>query len=48
MFKRKQQQTMTVKITWVDGTTEETTATSGGIASLLCDPCIESVKVIKK
>ena len=47
-MRKRTTETMTVMITWIDGTTEETTATSGGIASLLCDPCIESVEVIKK
>lgn len=47
-MRKRTTETMIVMITWVNGTTEETTATSGGIASLLCDPCIESVEVIKK
>ena len=47
-MKKRTTEIMTVIITWIDGTTEETTATSSGIASLLCDPCIEDVEVIKR
>ena len=35
---------MTIRITWIDGTTEEVKATSGGIASLMADPCIVKVE----
>jgi hypothetical protein len=47
-MKKRTVETMTVVITWVDGTVEEINATSCGIASLLCDPCIESVEVIER
>lgn len=37
---------MLVRITWIDGTIEELDATSGGIASLIADPCIDTVERI--
>ena len=37
---------MTIRITWIDGTIEEINATSGGIASLMTDPCIIKVERI--
>lgn len=37
---------MLVRITWIDGTVEELDATSGGIASLMADPCIDTVERI--
>ena len=37
---------MLVRITWIDGTIEEIDATSGGIASLMADPCIDTVERI--
>lgn len=37
---------MLVRITWIDGTVETVDATSGGIASLMADPCIEKVERI--
>lgn len=33
-----------IRITWMDGEVEYITATSGGIASLMADPCIEKVE----
>jgi hypothetical protein len=38
---------MTVEITWVDNTTEIINANSGGMASIIADPCIIDWKVIK-
>lgn len=35
---------MTIRITWIDGTIEEINATSGGIASLMADPCIDKIE----
>ena len=35
---------MLIRITWIDGTVEEIDATSGGIASLIADPCIAEVE----
>lgn len=35
---------MLVRIIWIDGTVTETDATSGGIASLMADPCIDRVE----
>jgi hypothetical protein len=37
---------MLVRITWIDGTVEVIDATSGGIASLMTDPCIDNVERI--
>lgn len=36
--------TVTVIVTWIDGTTEEMNVTSGGFASLIADPCIDKVE----
>lgn len=33
-----------IKITWMDGEVEHTTATSAGIASLIADPCVDKVE----
>ena len=45
LFRRnKKAETVEIKITWMDGEVEYTTATSGGIASLIADPCIDSVE----
>lgn len=38
---------MLIRITWIDGTVEEMDATSGGVASLMADPCIADVVVVK-
>lgn len=35
---------MLVRITWIDGEVEVIDATSGGIASLIADPCIDNVE----
>lgn len=35
-----------IKITWVDGEVTYTNASSGGIASLMADPCIEKIERI--
>lgn len=46
LFRRnkKADEVINIKITWIDGEVEYTTATSGGIASLIADPCIDSVE----
>ena len=33
-----------IKITWINGEVEYTTATSAGIASLIADPCVDDVE----
>lgn len=42
--KDKKVENVNIKITWIDGEVEYTTATSAGIASLIADPCIDSVE----
>ena len=36
--------TVTVLVTWMDGTIEEMNVTSGGYASLIADPCVDKVE----
>lgn len=36
--------TVTVLVTWIDGTTEEMNVNAGGLASLIADPCIEKIE----
>lgn len=38
---------MIVKITWADNTTEIIDVTSGGMASVIADPCIIDWEVVK-
>ena len=33
-----------IKITWINGEVEYTTATSAGVASLITDPCVDRVE----
>lgn len=33
-----------IKITWMDGEIEYTTATSCGVTSLIADPCVDKVE----
>lgn len=33
-----------IRITWLDGAVTYTNANSGGIASLMADPCIDKVE----
>ena len=47
LFRRNRKaETIEIKITWMDGEVEYTTATSAGIASLMADPCIDKVERI--
>lgn len=44
MKKRTTAESYKIRITWVDGEVTYTNATSGGIASLMADPCISKVE----
>lgn len=39
---------MLIRITWIDGEIEIIDATSGGIASLIADPCIDKVERVER
>lgn len=39
---------MLIKVTWIDGEIEVIDATSGGIASLIADPCIDKVERVER
>lgn len=45
-MKKRTTENYNIKITWIDGTVTYANANGGGIASLMADPCIESVERI--
>lgn len=45
-MKKRNTENYKVKITWIDNTVTYANANAGGIASLIADPCIESVERI--
>lgn len=46
MKKKVRVENYNIKITWIDGEVAYTTATSGGIANLMADPCILKIERI--
>ena len=43
-MKKRTTESYRIKITWVDGKVTYTNANSGGIASLMTDPCVDKVE----
>ena len=43
-MKKRTTESYNIRITWMDGEVTYTNATSGGIASLMADPCIDKVE----
>lgn len=45
-MKKRTTENYNIRITWIDGEVTYTNANSGGIASLMADPCIEKIERI--
>jgi hypothetical protein len=43
-MKKRTAESYRIKITWLDGEVTYTNANSGGIASLMADPCISKIE----
>lgn len=43
-MKKRTTENYRIKITWIDNTVTYTNANSGGIASLMTDPCIYKIE----
>ena len=43
-MKKRNTKNYKIKITWIDDTVTYANANSGGIASLMADPCIDKVE----
>lgn len=45
-MKKRTTENYRIRITWIDNTVTYANANSGGIASLMADPCIEKIERI--
>lgn len=43
-MKKRTTESYNIRITWIDNTVTYINANSGGIASLIADPCIEKIE----